>query len=119
MSLQSFKELIVWQKSIKLTKEIYLMTDQLPKSELYGLTSQMRRAAVSIPANIAEGYKRKNLGEYLQFLSIANASTAELDTQITIAKELYKHMDFLRSESLLEEIQKMLSVLLRKLSARR
>ena len=119
MSLESYKQLVVWQKSIELVKEIYKVTDQFPKEELYSLTSQMRRAAISIPSNIAEGYKRKNLKEYLQFLSIANASTAELDTQITIAKELYKHMDFLRSESLLEQIQKMLSVLLRKLSARR
>jgi len=119
MKIEKFEDIQAWQQARGLVKEIYKVTDQFPKEELYSLTSQMRRAAISIPSNIAEGYKRKNLKEYLQFLSIANASTAELDTQITIAKELYKHMDFLRSESLLEEIQKMLSVLLRKLSARR
>ena len=76
--IKSYKELIVWQKSIELVKEVYKATDKLPKAELYALTSQMRRAAVSIPSNIAEGYKRRNRGEYLQFLGIADASAAEL-----------------------------------------
>ena len=89
MPIESFKQLKVWQKSIELVKEIYQVTNQLPKPELYGLSSQMRRAAVSIASNIAEGYKRKNRGEYLQFLNIANASTAELETQIIIVKEIY------------------------------
>jgi len=76
----------------------------------------MRRAAISIPSNIAEGYKRKNLGEYVQFLSIADASAAELETQLIISKDLYKHIDFIKALSLLEEVQKMLVSLIRKLN---
>ena len=116
MQLQSFKQLIVWQRSIELVKEIYKVTDEFPKSELYGLTSQMRRASISIPSNIAEGYKRKNLGEYLQFLSIADASAAELETQLIISKDLYTKIDFFKAQSLLEEVQKMLVSLIRKLN---
>lgn len=115
MYLESYKELIVWKKSIELVKEIYRTTEKLPKSELYCLVSQMRRAAISIPSNIAEGYKRKNLGEYVQFLSIADASAAELETQIIISKELYGNIDFNKAESLLKEIQKMLFALIKKL----
>ncbi|MFA4827500.1 MAG: four helix bundle protein, partial [Candidatus Shapirobacteria bacterium] len=81
--------------------------------------SQMRRAAVSIPSNIAEGYKRRNLGEYIQFLSIADASAAELETQAIIAKELYSNVDLALAEPLLEEVQKMLIVMIKKLSANR
>lgn len=119
MYIESYKQLEVWKKSIILVKEIYLTTDQLPKSELYGLVNQMRRCAVSIPSNIAEGYKRRNLGEYIQFLSIADASAAELETQIIIAKDLYATIDFSRAESLLIEIQKMSIVMIRKLNAKR
>lgn len=115
--IESFKELIVWQRSIELVKEIYKITGDFPKSELYGLISQMRRAAISIPSNIAEGYKRKNLGEYIQFLSIADASAAELETQIIISKELFSTVNFSKIESLLVEVQKMLTVLIRKLKA--
>ena len=117
--LQSYKQLIVWQKSIKLVKEVYKATKQLPKSELYALTSQMRRAAVSIPANIAEGYRRKNLGEYIQFLSIADASAAELETHIVIVKELYPYIDLCEAELILREIQKMFIVMIRKLKTRK
>ncbi|MBI4992515.1 MAG: four helix bundle protein, partial [Candidatus Harrisonbacteria bacterium] len=87
-----------------------------PKSELYGLVSQMRRASISIPSNIAEGYKRKNLGEYVQFLSIADASAAELETQLIISKDLYNNINFSRTFSLLEEVQKMLITLIKKLN---
>jgi four helix bundle protein len=118
MSIQSYKDLIVWQKSIELVKEIYKATEVLPKSELYGLTSQMRRAAVSIPSNIAEGYKRKNLGEYIQFLSIADASAAELETQIIIAKEIYRAIDVSYTESHFQEIQKMLHAMIAKLKTK-
>ncbi len=119
MYIESFKELIVWQKSISLVKDIYKITNQFPKSELYGLTSQMRRSVVSIPSNIAEGYKRKNIGEYIQFLSIADASAAELETQIIIAKDLYKTISFDLSESLLLEVQKMLYTVIKTLNAKR
>lgn len=76
----------------------------------------MLRAAISIPSNIAEGYKRYHRQEYLQFLRIANASAAELETQIVIAEDRYKDVDFQKAESLLMEVQKMLSVLIKKLS---
>ena len=118
MSLQSFKELTVWQKSIALVKEVYRVTESFPKSELYGLVSQMRRASISIPSNISEGYKRKNIGEYIQFLSIADASAAELETQLIISKDLYSQITFTRVESLLEEVQKMLITMIKSLSRR-
>ncbi len=117
--IKSYKELIVWQKSIELVKEVYKATDKLPKAELYALTSQMRRAAVSIPSNIAEGYKRRNRGEYLQFLGIADASAAELETQIIIAKSIYTNIDFSLAEQLLEEVQKMFTSLMQKLNPKR
>src|SRR3990167_6347787 len=119
MYIESYKDLIVWQKSLQLVKEIYLLTEKFPKSEIYTLTSQMRRSAISIPSNIAEGYKRKNLGEYIQFLSIADASAAELETQVIISKAIYQNNDFLKAESLLLEVQKMLVVMTKKLNAKR
>lgn len=119
MYAKSYKELIVWQKSIQLVKAVYVVSESFPKSELYGLTSQMRRAAVSIPSNIAEGYKRKGRLEFLQFLSIAEASAAELETQIIIAKDLYLKIEYKITEQLLEEVQKILVVFIRKLNAKR
>ena len=114
--LESYKELVVWKKSIDLVEEIYKLTRQFPKEELYGLVLQMRRAAVSIPSNIAEGSKRKDLPEYVHFLRISNASAAELETQIIISKRLYPEFGFEVSLGLLVEIQKMLGVIVRNLS---
>lgn len=119
MYVETYKQLEVWKRSIELVKEIYKTTGQFPKSELYGLVSQMRRAVVSVPSNIAEGYKRKNLGEYIRFLSIADASATELETQIIISKDLYKKIDFSKAESLLIEVQKMLFVMIKKLKDKR
>lgn len=117
--MNSYKELIVWQKSIELVVEIYQLTDKFPKSELYGLTSQMKRAAVSIPSNIAEGYIRKHHREYIQFLRIAFGSGGELETQIIVAKKLKftANKNFEKSENLLEEIMKMLNKLISNLVA--
>ncbi|MBI2033815.1 MAG: four helix bundle protein [Candidatus Liptonbacteria bacterium] len=112
--MESFKQLTVWQKSIQLVKEIYRVTDKFPASEMYGLVSQMRRAAISIPSNIAEGKKRKTKKDFLQFLRIADGSAAELETQIIIAKELFPKLDFSKTVSLLEEIQKMLITIIKK-----
>jgi len=117
MYLKSYKELIVWQKSIELVKEIYKLTTEFPRSEIYGLSSQMQRAAISVPSNIAEGYSRKNLKEYLQFLHIAYGSGAELETQLIIAKDLYKNVDCKTIESLLQEILKMLNAMISKLES--
>lgn len=119
MYAKSYKELIVWQKSIQLVRAVYVLSGGFPKSELYGLTSQMRRAAVSTPSNIAEGYKRKSKLEFLQFLSIAEGSAAELETQIIIAKNLYPTLGYKTAEQLLEEVQKILVIFIRKLDAKR
>lgn len=113
--MKSYKELTVWQRSIELVKEIYKLTDEFPKSEVYGLAIQMRRAAVSIPSNIAEGYLRKNRKEFLQFLRIAYGSSAELETQLIIAKDLYATVNYQKADSLLEEVQKMLNGIIKKL----
>lgn len=117
MYVKSFKELIVWQRSIELIKEVYKITEKFPKSELYCLISQMRRAAISIASNIAEGKKRKTKKDFIQFLRIANGSAAELETQIIIAKDLYKNIDYSKSESLLEEVEKMLATMIQKLES--
>lgn len=114
--IASYKELIVWQKSIELVKEVYLVTDGLPKVEIYSLVSQMRRCVISIPSNIAEGHRRKGLGDFLRFLSIADGSAAELETQIIICKEIYPSLNFTKAEGLLEEVQKMLMVIMKKLN---
>lgn len=86
--IRSFKDLKVWQKGIVLVKEVYKITSIFPKEEIYGLSAQMRRAAVSVPSNIAEGFRRRHDKEYKQFLNIALGSLAELETQIIIATEL-------------------------------
>ncbi len=119
MKTNSYKDLIVWQKSIDLVQEIYKTTGKLPREEIYGLSIQMRRAAVSIPSNIAEGSKRKDLPEYLQFLRIADGSAAELETQVIILKRLYLNLDCIKIGKLLGEIQKMLNSLISKLAIKR
>jgi len=115
MKFDSFKDLIVWQKSIVLVKEIYVLTNLLPKCEQFCLIDQMRRAAISIPSNIAEGYRRKGKQEYLQFLSIANGSSAELETQIILVQEIYTNIDTSTVTQTLIEVQKMLCSLIFKL----
>ena len=120
MSIESYKDLIVWQKSIELVILTYRLTDKFPKSELYGITSQIRRAVVSIPSNIAEGYKRRHLGEYIQFLRISDASSAELETQFIISQKLgyCSGADFGKVMSLLTEVGKMLCSLIGKLKVK-
>jgi four helix bundle protein len=88
MGLRSCKELLVWQKALKLVVETYRATANLPTEEKYGLKSQMQRAAVSIPANIAEGYGRSHRGDYLHHLSMAMGSLQEWDTHIEIVRSL-------------------------------
>ena len=115
--LKSYKELIVWKKSIELVKEIYILTSKFPKEELYGLTMQMRRCTVSIPSNIAEGYGRKSRKEYRQFLSISYGSALELETQLIISRALnfLKVSGFEKSDNLLQEVLKMLNSMTTKL----
>ncbi|WP_449418790.1 four helix bundle protein [Phormidium nigroviride] len=86
MSVSSYRDLKVWQLGLVLTDRIYQLTDNFPKQEMYGLSSQMQRAAVSIPSNIAEGHARKSTKEFLQHISIALGSLAELETQLIIAE---------------------------------
>jgi len=86
--IQSFRDLIVWQRSIELVAEVYRVTKAFPKDEIYGLTAQMRRAAVSVPSNIAEGQGRISTGEFLQFLGNARGSLHELQTQVVIGRTL-------------------------------
>jgi len=107
-SIKSYKELIVWQKSITLVKKIYKITEYFPPSEQFGLTSQMRRASVSIPSNIAEGWGRLSRKNYIQFLRISRGSLFELETQILIIKELEYINDSEAIENLITEISKML-----------
>jgi four helix bundle protein len=85
---EGFKNLVVWQKAMQLTMEVYRLTAGFPDSERFGLVNQLRRASVSIPSNIAEGYSRSGKGEYLLFLSHSRGSCAEVETQILIARGL-------------------------------
>ena len=114
--INSYKDLIVWQKGVGLTKEIYTLTRKFPVEERFGLVSQMRRSAVSVPSNIAEGRGRTSRKDFVHFLRIANGSAMELETQVIIAKDIYSKIDFSKAENLLIEIQKMLSVMIKKLN---
>ena len=87
MAIQSFRDLVVWQRSMVLVEQVYELTDNFPRREQFGLTAQIRRCAVSIPSNIAEGHTRKT-GHYLEHLNIASGSEAELQTQLEIACRL-------------------------------
>jgi four helix bundle protein len=111
---KTFKDLVVWQEAMKLVEIVYLKTKTFPKEELYGLTSQIRRAAISIPANIAEGNGRKSRKEYTHFLSIANGSLTELETHLLIAERL----NFVTKETM-EQFQAQLQLVGRLLSALR
>lgn len=115
--LRSFRELTVWQKSMLLATTIYRLTQGFPREEAYGLTSQLRRAADSVPSNIAEGQGRGSLGEYRQFLWIARGSNFEIQTQLEIARSLKMGNTELLDESqaLSQEVAKMLFAMLEKL----
>ncbi|MEP6923253.1 MAG: four helix bundle protein [Pyrinomonadaceae bacterium] len=88
VKVESYRDWTVWQKSIELVKHIYQLTQNFSADEKFGLVSQMRRAAVSIPSNIAEGQARRTTGDYIRFVSIAEGSLAELDTQLILSIEL-------------------------------
>ena len=106
----SFRELTVWQRSMQLTVAVYKLTQEFPREELYGLTSQIRRSAVSLPSNIAEGHGRLNTAEFRQFLGIARGSNCELQTQLEIARALgYGNPKLVNeAESLSNEVEKMI-----------
>jgi len=117
---QSFRELIVWQRSIQLVTAIYRLASGFPKEEMFGLSSQLRRSAVSVPSNIAEGQGRLSTGEFRQFLSVARGSNFELQTQLEIARTLNfgdsKLID--EAEDLSHEVGKMIHAILEKISHR-
>ncbi len=114
MATKSFKNLIVWQKSRDLALAVYKLTGCFPRSELYGLTSQMRRAVISISSNIAESYHRFHSKEKRQFLTIAFGSGSELESQIEIAKVLFSKLDYKEVEEKLLETMKILNSFLQK-----
>ena len=115
--IKSYKDLIVYQKAYALALKIYKATESFPKSEQYGLVQQMRRASISVPSNIAEGYRRKNRKEYIQFLNIAYASAGELETQTSLAHDLgmLEEGDFVFLQSLCEEVSKLLFKIIKSL----
>lgn len=110
--VKTYKELIVWQKGMALVKEVYKIAGTLPKSETYILASQILRAVISVPSNIAEGFKRNGRAEFRQFLRIADASAAEVETQLLIIQEIYPDTNVQTALELDTEIQKMLSKLI-------
>ncbi|MCJ7448577.1 MAG: four helix bundle protein [Bacteroidales bacterium] len=115
MALQTHKDLKVWQESRKLVKEIYSLTSRFPKDEIYSLTAQIKRAAISIPSNIAEGAARDSNKEYIHFLYISLGSVAELDTQLIIARDqsFINEKEFNEISEKLDSIGKMLSGLIK------
>ncbi len=112
-----YRDLIVWQRSIQLTVALYRLTEDFPKQEMYGLTSQLRRAGVSVASNIAEGWGRQSDGEFRQFLGMARGSNMEVATQLVIACELGfgAEADRLKAVSLSDEVGKMLVALMKTL----
>lgn len=117
--MKSHKDLTLWQKSMLLAEEVYLLTSKFPNSEKFGLSSQMQRAAVAIPSNIAEGAKRIHRQEFIHFLSIAQGSASELETQLILSKKLFKdlNVDFEKALGLTEEILKIVHKLILSLKA--
>jgi len=121
MGLKTYRDLVVWQKAVELVVVVYRLGKRLPSAERFGLVSQMQRASVSVPANIAEGHWRTHRGDYLRHLSIARGSLAELETHLTIAVRL----DYLDRDEVMEawdycqEVGKMLNKLIRSLEKTR
>ncbi|MBU2525436.1 MAG: four helix bundle protein [Bacteroidetes bacterium] len=113
--INSFKDLLVWQKGIELVKAVYEVIDKMPQEELFGLSGQIKRSVISVPSNIAEGWGRNSTLSYINFLKISRGSLFELETQLIIAKEL----EFISSDALnkidklIHELSKMLNSLIK------
>lgn len=119
--MQSYRELLVWQKSMDMAEACYQLTAEFPRDEMYGMTAQIRRAAVSVPANIAEGHGRENTGSFVQFLRVAQGSLKELETNLVLAARV-RLVSAERTAPLLGECEttgKMLRSLIRSLQAKR
>jgi four helix bundle protein len=99
-SIKSYKDLLIWQKGIEIVADLYQLVESFPKEELYALTSQLKRAAVSVPSNIAEGYGRNSTQSYIHFVSISRGSLFELETQLLVAQKL----KFIKNETLFSNI---------------
>lgn len=112
-----YRSLVIWRKSIEMAKLIYVLTQKLPDSERHGLVRQMRRAAISIPSNIAEGNARQSRRDYVHFLTMARGSLAELDTQLTIAVELKMLSSIEPVRPSMQEIARMLQPMISRLQA--
>jgi four helix bundle protein len=119
--ITNYRDLFVWGRAMDLVELCYRLSKNFPQSEIYGLTNQIRRASVSVPANIAEGHGRKNLGEYIQHLSIANGSLKEVETHILIAGRLnyIQDSEIVLAMDVSAEVGRMLAVLIQKLRLRR
>lgn len=118
--MKDHKDLIVWQKSMELTRIIYTLTKRFPQGEIFGLTNQIRRAVVSIPSNIAEGFGRNSDKQFIHFLKIAKGSVAELETQLLISRDLsyLTAKDAKSTLALYDEIARMLGALIRNIEKR-
>ena len=116
MKVESYKDLQVWQKAMSLVKLVYEIIAQLPKEEKYALADQMRRSVISIPSNVAEGYERNSTKDYIRFLSIANGSKAELNTQLEICRMLGYKGNIEGAQALCNEIGKMINAIIKKLT---
>jgi len=118
--VNSHRDLVVWQRSIEFVTKIYETTNNFPKEELFGLTSQLRRAAISIPSNIAEGFARKHNKELIQFLYVSLGSSVEIETQLLIAKNINYINDeiYISLTNHLSEISKMIIGLIRKIEGK-
>ncbi|OGG52958.1 four helix bundle protein [Candidatus Kaiserbacteria bacterium RIFCSPHIGHO2_02_FULL_55_25] len=119
--IESHKDLLVWQKAVTLSMAVYAMTEKFPAREMYSLSSQMRRAVVSIPSNIAEGKARRTRADYVHFLHMAYGSASELETQLLIAARLgfCSEKVYEETNSLLAEVSKMLRAIINKLATAR
>ena len=119
--MKTFRHLLIWQKSMNLVTEIYQLTNSFPKEEIYGLSSQIRRSAISIPSNIAEGYGRDGNSDYLRFLNISISSLFEIQTQLEISYNLkyINQIQFNKTNGESREIERMLSAFIRKIKDRK
>ena len=119
MPIQSYRDLVLWKKAMDLAELLYKSTAAFPREEIYGITSQLRRSAVSVPSNIAEGYSRNSKGEYIQFLGIAKGSLCELETQILLAARFnyLSNNDVEKILSLSDEVGKLLTTFIQKLKS--
>ena len=116
--VNTYKDLIVWQKAMEMTIALYQIVKKLPKEETYALSDQMRRAAISIPSNIAEGFGRNSKKEYIQFLFIANGSVCELETQLILCVyfKYFTEQEILPIINLLDEIKRIIMTITKKLT---